>query len=393
MARLWTCGFELNSTTVDVEFSWCMALGTQSIVTSPVRSGTYSLRVNPTSSNGGVTYVFAPESGIAVTYHRFYLRIATAPSANTSVYIVETYSGDSPVQIKLQTDRKLDCRDFYGAAGSLGISDALSLNSWYRVELKVNQTDKANTVIEAKLDGTTFASGTIDQTGLGNSYSGDCEVGYSNNVTTDIYYDDWAINDSTGSFQNSWPGEGKIIHLQTNAAGDNAQWTPDTGSNYARVSEVTPDDATSLVKANTLNKEDLYNCGASGLDLSDTINVIHVGGRFNNDTADATTAFKFEIEKAASGTISQSAAIVPNSTTWKTNAIATPYNYPLTLYLDPDNGRWTQATLDTMQIGAKVTTGGTNNIQVSTIWTLVDYTPNDISTNSGEMVFGEKGNF
>jgi hypothetical protein len=107
------------------------------------------------------------------------------------------------------------------------------------------------------------------------------------------------------------------------------------------------------------------------------VNVVEVWGRFRNDTADASQNFRFEIEKTGSGTKTLSATIVPNSTTWKTNAIATPWTAPIVTYQDPDSAAWTLTTLDSMQIGYKLTQDGTGTrqIQVSSVSAIVDYTP------------------
>ena len=52
MARLWTCGFELNSVTGGEEFDALVSSGTNLSTTRP-RSGTYGLRGNTTGSNIG----------------------------------------------------------------------------------------------------------------------------------------------------------------------------------------------------------------------------------------------------------------------------------------------------------------------------------------------------
>ena len=90
--------------------------------------------------------------------------------------------------------------------------------------------------------------------------------------------------------------------------------------------------------------------------------------RVRNSVADATTTLKLEIEKAAAGTIAQGTGITPNTTTWATK------NFFVT-YKDPNSNAWTKTTLDTMQIGYKLTTGGTNRIDVSNVFAYVDYTP------------------
>jgi hypothetical protein len=71
--------------------------------------------------------------------------------------------------------------------------------------------------------------------------------------------------------------------------------------------------------------------------------------------------------KTTAGTKTQSAALIPNSVTWATNAVTFPFNPPLTTYADPDSATWTQATLDTMQIGYKLTATNTRTIAISNI--------------------------
>ena len=103
----------------------------------------------------------------------------------------------------------------------------------------------------------------------------------------------------------------------------------------------------------------------------------------NLTTPDATTKITFEIEKAAVGTLALSTAVAPNSTAWTTRNRANQLG-TIVLYKDPDNvNAWTQATLDTMQIGFKLTTGGTNKIIVTSMWASVDYVPGVASTATG----------
>src|SRR5260221_455738 len=114
----------------------------------------------------------------------------------------------------------------------------------------------------------------------------------------------------------------------------------------------------------------------SGLSSTDTVNLVAVGVRFADITAaDATASFKVEVIKTSAGTKSQSAAIIPNSTTWHSNAPATPWKYPLTLYQDPDSANWTNTTLDSMQIGYIDSAINVRVVAISTEWVLVDYTP------------------
>lgn len=138
--------------------------------------------------------------------------------------------------------------------------------------------------------------------------------------------------------------------------------------------------------SNTLNQEDLFTCGASGIDASDIVNVVSVGARYANITAaDATTAIKLEIMKTSGGTKQQSAAFTRNNTNFQTNTNAQASVYKLITYQDPDGGNWHKATLDSLQIGYILSMANTDPIGISTVWTLVEYTQQ--VTNSGFLPF------
>lgn len=381
MARIWQTGWELNSTTTDMEFQ--ALSGTVSISSTTVRSGTYAGRANPTAGTGFFRQIVASSNQSRIGYLRVYVRIATLPASVIQYIRFSDSSNNRTTSINLNSDGTLTLANSGGT--TIGSPSAiLSLNTWYMVELKCDATTATGT-LEAKLDGVSFASGNNDVRGAWDRIL----VGAISGATSpDLFFDDLALNDDTGGNQNGYPGSGKIIHLTPNAAGDSNTFGTQTGgtagaaNNYTRVDEVPPNDATDFNGSSTLNQEDMFNMSASGIGASDTVNVVCVGFRHRNSTADATAGIKVQIKKTASGTTTQSAEIKPNSTTWKTNAIATPYMYPITLYADPDASAWTQSTLDSMQTGYKlVTAPGTagRRIDVSAVWACVDYTPSTTS--------------
>lgn len=372
MARLWQSGFELNSTTTDVEFSNITGAGT-TIQTTTVRTGTYALRCNPSAATGFVRYhVFTSNQSI-VAYQRVYMRIATLPGANTTIMRFLDVANSPCAQIRITSTGTLILLDAAGnAVGSA--SSVLSTGQWYRIELGLDASTNPGTV-EAKIDGTSFASGNNSA----QAPWGRVLVGPVVSATMDAYFDDWAVNDSSGSAQNSWCGDGHILHLAPNGDGDAHGWNntsnaAGSSTNWQLVDEVPPNDTTDLVQTGTANTEDMYALTDSGIGAGDTVNVVMVGLRLRNNTADTIAAVKAQIKKGGGGTIAQGSAIVPNSTTFGTNASAQPRNYTLITYLDPDGSAWTQSTLDTAQAGIKLTTAGTNRIQVTSVWVSVDYT-------------------
>ena len=381
MARLTSIGLELNSLTANVEVTSTSVAGGGAVAIDATikRSGLYSFHSSNAGANGRAifNYNFVAADTSNKHFFRMYMYVVDLPSAVATILNVEALAGTDRGKIRITTSGTLFLENAIGTQiGSA--SAALNLNQWYRVEMMIfNNTTSGKTELEFQLGGTSIASTTTDaNTGT----YGNVAIGITSSVTSyDIYFDDIAINDTSGSNQTSWCGEGKIIRLTPNAAGDansrlNTAGGAGDANNYTLCDEETPNDATDYTQTNLLNSEDLFNCAASGIGASDTVNVVHIGGRFANNTADAVTSFRFEVIKTSGGTKSQSASIIPNSTTWKTNAIAAPINYPLTLYADPDSSAWTQATLDTAQIGMIDSAINVNKILVSTVWMLVDYT-------------------
>lgn len=387
MARLWSSGAELNTVTNDVEFSAKLGSGTTSIDSAIKRSNTYSMKIVASAQNGGgerFTYAAAAVEG--AIYARTYFRIGVS-SDQDNIGIVRTLGGGtSNVEIRMMANDTLILYNNEDSAQIGSASSALSLDTWYRIELKVDSATKASTEVEARIDGTAFASGTINLADGNNAvdfFGIHVVSGFSHTGT--YYHDDMAINDGTGSFQNSWPGAGEIIHLRPNAAGDNTAWNEGVGSTYAEVDEVTPDDGTTFIGDNDANVISDFNIDATPAALAsdDTINCVHVGVRYQVVITGAPAEFVLRIKAAASGTVEESAAIVPNSTSWGTNANAVPRNYPLTLYDLPgaSTTAWTKADLDTTQIGVRVSTANTWRAQVSTLWLLVDHTPTTVTSS------------
>ncbi len=378
MARLFTSGFELNSVTDGVEFTTNNA--TVAIVTTNPRTGTYHGRVSGASNGFWRQNVFTSNQatvgyiGVAVCIH-------AAVNATTQLVRFSNVSNALQCNISMTSSRTLVLLKADGSQiGSA--SAALTVDTWYYIELK-NDASGAGS-LDARIDGVSFASGANSSAGTwGRALIG---VITGTQTTADIYFDDFKVNDSSGSAQNSWPGLGKVAIVRPNGAGETTQWTPSAGANYTTVDEVTPNDATDSNSAVLTAKEDLYTVNSLGLNSYDTINVVQVGARFNNaTTADATTAFKLEIEKASGGTKLQSASIIPNSTTWRTNTTAAPDTYVLTAYTDPDAAAWTSTTLDSMRIGVLTGAIGVFGINVSTMWAYVDYlvgTPPSFNTQA-----------
>lgn len=376
MARIWSSGFELNSPSIESQ-AGTQSAGSATVTTQTtiVRSGTYALQYTHGTAGAAEVDFTVPTMVSGRTYYaRVYFCYTALPSQNM---IILWTQGNGGGEIFLNTDGTLSLARWSNDAILGGKSAVLKTNQWYRVELLYTFTSGFTA---GYLDGFQFANGTGDLSGAITAVSVGV-AGPNSDSTCIAYFDDLALNDDQGSFQNGLPGPGKIIHLKPSAAGDANTFGTQTGgtagaaNNFTRVNEVQPDGATTFNGSNTANQEDLYNVDDSGINDQDTVNVVQVGMYYAGSSTTSTATVKLEIEKKASGTITQSAGVAPNATSYKINANAAPRAYPLTLYQDPDSVNWNNQTLNSMQIGMKITTGSTNRADISTIWALVEYVP------------------
>jgi hypothetical protein len=383
MARLFTSGFELNSITDGVEFTTNTA--TVQIVTTNPRSGTYHGRVSGSSNGFWRQNVRTSNSSLGTTgYIGVGICVHSAVNASTQLVRWSTTTNGMQSNITLKSDNTLVLLKANGTqVGSA--SAALNIDQWYYVELKMTSNATiGSTTLEGRLDGAVFATGANSNT----SVFARALIGLITGTQTsaDVYFDDWKVNDDSGSDQNGYPGSGKVLLAVPGGNGETVQWSIGGSSaaatNWQGVADA--NDGTSYNSTSTLGREDLYAVGSLGLHSYDTINLVQVGARFANiSSADATASFKVEIEKASGGTKAQSAAIIPNSTAWRTNNPSTAGDaYALTAYADPDGGPWTSATLDSMRIGQTLSAANTAAIGVTAVWAYVDYTPGAAPANN-----------
>lgn len=392
MARLWSGGAELNSVTDGVEQT--LHVNSPTIVSTDIRSGTYVQQTTSLASGTrrGIGYQFASAAADGPYFFRFYFKYKTLPSGNNIICTLNSQEVPSSgrVGIRLTSAGALRLVDEDGVVGSN--SSNLSSNTWYRIEIEYNRTGAAGAhVLKARIDGNEFVSSTTRSLSSGVHtlwLGGNLEV--EAQTQGEWYFDDIAINDSTGSFQNSYPGEGEIIHLRPNAEGDTTDWDSDTAgpNSHQDVDEVTPDDITSTIwEWNTANSVHEFNLDATPAALAsdDTINCVQVGVRYRGAAASGNADFVLRIKASSGGTVEESATIAPANTTWVTNANSTPRNYPLTLYDLPgaSTTAWTKTDLDAAQIGVRMAATDVSSCDVSTLWLLVDHKPTAAAATGG----------
>jgi hypothetical protein len=389
MARLFQTGWEQNDTsggTTGGEMN--ITGGSPTISSTTFRGGLYALRISSLASatEQGMGHAIWSSGESTPIYVRFYFRYATLPSAANTIFksaAGSNLSSAARASIRLTSSGTLQ---LYNNTTQIGSdSSALSANTWYRIEVKWDSTGAVGAdSIEGKIDGTSFASSSsITFSSTVNSISFGGNLIAEAQTTGDWFFDDVAVNDTNGSQQTGYPGDGKIIILRPNATGDSNTFsvqvggTAGSGNNYTRVDEFPTDDATSYNGSATLNEEDLFNCDACGLS-GVSITLVAVCQRMTNNSASATLAIKLEIMKTSGGTKSQSSDLIRNGLTWisyKPNTSIGATILPLVAYTDPDGAAWTPTTLDSMQIGYILSVAdGARQMRVTQVWASVEYT-------------------
>lgn len=387
MARLFTSGFEENSLTANVE--WTTLVGSPTIDAINPRSGTYAGRINSlvSATPKYFAYQFSAANANGPFFVRAYILVNTAPGIGDAIMSLNGSAGTIEAFAAMNPDGTVDCFSGDPNYNFVGSTVSLTDGRWHYLEVSLDNTAGAGAaqvvwhcdgVLVGSITTETLTSG-VRQLFLGANISAEA------NTVGDWLFDDVAVNDSTGTSQNSFPGAGSVVVLRPNAQGDNNGFTTQTGgtaggtNNFTRVNEVTPDDATTFNGASTAVTDD-YNIDdtPSAIGSADTITLVQLNIRYRASVASAEASYKSRIKKATGGTVALSAALTPNSTAFKTNANAAPNVPSQTLVLDPDGAPWTKATLDTAQIGMIISTANTNRADISAIWLTVESIPNTV---------------
>jgi hypothetical protein len=172
--------------------------------------------------------------------------------------LVRFYDGETlGVNLRLTSAGELAV---YRGTTVLGTTSGLGLqiNTWYYVELKVLCNDTTGTY-EVHVGGVSVLSATgVDTKAGSNAYHTTFWIfGYGS--LCNPYFDDLYCLDGSGSANNDFLGNMRVVTLRPNSDGDSSQFTPSAGSNYTCVDEVALNDNTDYVESGTTDNKDLYN--------------------------------------------------------------------------------------------------------------------------------------
>jgi hypothetical protein len=137
----------------------------------------------------------------------------------------------------------------------------MGTGAWYCVEYHL-LVDNTNGIGEVKLDGVLEIDFDGDTQNTANANIRYANLGSGVQALSNAisgYFDDVAINDVAGSYNNSWIGRGGIYPCFPSDIGEYSQLTPNSAvDNYTCVDEKPPDDDTTYVSSADINDQDSY---------------------------------------------------------------------------------------------------------------------------------------
>src|SRR5688500_16804398 len=104
MTRLWSCGFELQTITIGVEWR-TSTNNSPAIETTIVHGGAAALRINGPSALENIHHIVASAQG--VRFYRAYIYLVAAPNANDRKILTVNNGSAEKIGFRMNTDRTL----------------------------------------------------------------------------------------------------------------------------------------------------------------------------------------------------------------------------------------------------------------------------------------------
>jgi hypothetical protein len=270
-------------------------------------------------------------------YCRAYFKVGALPGAARCVVIGA--GNTTPPHVNLHTDGTLYLE--VGTVQQGGFSASINDGAWHRVELMCT-TGAVNvtTAGELRLDGVSVSTWS-GSAGANPNFNVGLNVNPGANAV--LYVDDLALNDSTGTAQNSWCGEGRIVLLKPVA--DNARgvnWTAGGGAttnlwdavnNTPPVGTTSPGSNTSQVRnvvSDTTGNYDaqLQSYTAAGIPGGQLVTVVHPMWNLSGTATGTGVRLMSNPVGGAESTVAvnQTAGSWPNSWLWQAPAGQIIYN-------------------------------------------------------------------
>lgn len=305
MARIWTEGFEFRNSTSGTwqpvgsydGYNFVANGGNIYTTYEDGRSSGYALMFNYASnSNTYYRYLSKPLQNLSEVFIRFWHKQKTDEYITRPFYkTIKIFELNDLYYISAEAfdDIALEGKKYYlclydNLGNLLYKSDIVFENEWHKIDVRY----KANSIggLQLKIDDKLVYSidsatpdETISELKFGN-INPPTPFGSSISISQENYYDDIAVNDTSGTINNSWCGNGHVYRVVPTANGSVINSIPSTGDNYGCIDDTATNDK-DYVTMSTDGGQDLYlfNGLTSLADNSAKLNYVGLVVRAKND--------------------------------------------------------------------------------------------------------------
>ena len=350
MSAILIDGFELGG----VREEEVTASAQASLQTSVVATGVYALEHDYTPDNPQAQYAFTQIVGANDNFFHFRVRITALPAVTTELLTIGS-GGNTRRKIQINTSGNIIITD---GANSVTSSTALAINTWYRIEAECRWTI-GDPYDELKINGSSEGSATNLSAGGGGGLNpltlGDNQKNETK-ANCIIYIDDFYINSSAGSTNNSWPGNIKIlasipIGQSPDSGYNDFTGSPNNTNKYLNWDEIPHDGDFS------------YNEGPAGNPPWEQLSTFQSASTVGLAAGDTIVAVATKVLANLNSTQTNTGDILvrDNSTDYTTDiALNGDSLYHYFRRIDdiaPRGSVWTQAIFNSFQAGAQVASG------------------------------------
>jgi len=248
MTRLFTDGAEFGDSLFWDSFSGAISSAYH-------RSGVYSYAVS--SGNSDKSFTASSET---------YLRIPFNLGNSTNHNIMWRMLSAGGTEMECRFNNGTYKLEFYlsGTTKILTSSNAVSYASWVVLEVHWLINDTSG-IFGIKINGLPDGDYSGDAKGTGSTID---TLRLCPNYGTNQYYDDLALNNTSGTSDTSWCGSGRVELLKPTAEGYTNQWSVSTGStHWSLVDDIPPNNDTDYIYSSTANQIDAF--GLEDFDSTD----------------------------------------------------------------------------------------------------------------------------
>lgn len=223
------------------------------------------------------------------------------------------------------------------------VSNTICRSGWHYIELKIKIHNSTGTV-EIHVDGVEVANETGLDTQMTGNASVDVVAFFPSRYETESLYDDIYIADTSGSYNNDFLGDVRIVAVQPDADGSSTDFTLFPGSGEDHYEDVddgaTVDDDTTYIQSAVATNEDLF----TFVDLVDVGNILGV------------QIFTDAKESAGSESLGTSVRTYTIDHDDTPQAVTSAYLiYSRIMDVEPENGiPWTPTVFNAAMFGVKV---------------------------------------